>query len=293
MQTKVLENIALKRSVDQIYSLDSLLESELTYYMNEVSASHSQLLQSYNAENLHQMRVTLRRMVSLLHFFENELPQQEWKTARDLIKTLLKPTSKIRDFDVVNANYIVPAYRKNDGSFEFRGLLNQSHGKLLALHRQLTDELASFPYLRALKELKSWVQNHKWRSVSPDYQKIEGKAFRKQIEKKLNQRARKLAKNIAAAKKYDRKKLHRLRMDVKELRYMLDIFRMSIKRRKRQMKFLAKLQELLGDINDSYIAEGLIDEFESVPQLKQCKKYIHKKSKQRRANMLRKLQRNF
>ncbi len=294
MQEKVISNFAIKKKIDRIYSLDSLLESELSTCVKEISRNHGLVIDHYDAETLHQMRVTLRRMLSLLDFFQHELPKQEWKSVRKLLNALFKPTSKIRDFEVVNADYIVPAYSTYDTSFEFRNLLNQSHGKLLRLYRALVEELTSFTYLRHLKELESWVQNRKWQSTASDSDKLTGNAFRKLIEKNLNQRAAILRDNISAAKKYDRKQLHKLRMEVKKLRYVMDILGISIKHRKRQQKILKELQDLLGIINDSYIAEDIIEkEFAAATQIGHCKDFIHKKSKHRRTLKLDELQRNF
>ena len=294
MQDKVLKNFAIKKRIDQTYSLDSLLESELSSCVDEITVHHALLAQHYDAESLHQMRIILRRMISLLDFFHNELPRQEWISVRKLINGLFKPTSKIRDFEVINSDYIVPAYSKYDSSFEFRNLLNQSHGRLLRLYQTLASELTSFGYLRKLKELDNWVKNRKWQSASPNNQMFAGKAFRKLIEKNLNRRAKKLRKNIARAKKYDRKQLHRLRMDVKKLRYMMDILGISIKHRKKQQIVLKELQDLLGIINDSYIAEDIIEkDFESANEIDHCKKYIYKKSTRRRTLKLSELQRHF
>lgn len=294
MQEKVLNNFAIKKKIDRIYSLDSLLESELSACVKEISANHALLIQHYDAESLHQMRVTLRRMLSLLDFFRNELPQQEWESVRELINSLFKPTSKIRDFEVVNADYIVPAYREFETSFQFRNLLNQSHGKLLRLYKLLAEELTSFTYLRKLKELDNWVQNRKWQAESFDSEKVTGNAFRKLIEKNLNRRAKKLCDNIEMTKKYKRKQLHKLRIEVKKLRYMMDILGISIKHRKKQQKFLKELQDLLGIINDSYIAEDIIEkEFKAATEIGHCREFIHKKSKHRRTLKLGELQQNF
>ena len=294
MQEKVLEKFAVKKKIDRMYSLDSLLESELSYCVNEISANHALIIKHYDAENLHQMRVTLRRMISLLDFFQNELPQSEWKSVRKLIKSLFKPTSKIRDFDVVNSDYILPAYKKYESSFEFGNLLSQSHGKLLYLYQELVGELTSFNYLRLLKELDYWVKSRKWQIAPSSRKIITGSAFRKLIKKNLNRRAKELHKNITSIKKFDRKRLHQLRMEVKKLRYVMDILGISIKHRKRQQKFLRELQDLLGVINDSYIAEDIIvKEFETATQFDHCKKYIRKKSKHHRTLKLRKLQHKF
>ena len=293
MQEKVLSNFSIKKKIDRINSLDSLLESELSYCVNEITANHALLVKHYDAESLHQLRVTLRRMFSLLDFFQNELPQSEWKSARKLIKSLFNPTSKIRDFEVFNSSYIVPAYSKFD-SFEFRYLLNQSHSKLLHQYQELAEILASFEYLRTLKELDYWVKNCKWQDASSSRKIITGNSFRKLIKNKLNYRANKLEKSILSASEYERKQLHQLRMEVKKLRYVMDILGNSIKHKKRQQKVLKKLQDLLGIINDSYIAGDIIDkEFTTTVQLDRCKEYIHKKSKHRRSSKLSELQRNF
>ena len=55
--------------------------------------------------------------------------------------------------------------------------------------------------------------------------------------------------------------LHKLRVDTKELRYILDILGSYIKHGKQESKDLKKLQEILGKINDTYVAEKVIQKF--------------------------------
>ena len=96
---------------------------------------------------------------------------------------------------------------------------------------------------------------------------------------------------ITRVKKNNRKALHQLRMDVKELRYVLDILRFSLKHRKAQLNYLQELQELLGSINDTYVAEHIVDEFNAAKHSDQSKLYIHTKSKHLRKQRLKELKR--
>ena len=293
MQSKFVGKISLKKKIDQIYNLDRLIEAELSNSLNEILVSHSLLLQHYDAEGLHQLRVTLRRLFSFLRFFRKELPKHEWKKISGVVKKLIKPTSKVRDFDVFNSNYIEPAYQDNNTSFEFRNLLNQSHEELLSLHRQLSDDLSSAEYHHLLQQLKSWVRNQRWKKGSTDKNLIEQGPFREKIQKKLNQRLNNLFGKIKKVKKNDRKALHKLRIEVKELRYVLDVLHVAVKHKKRQLKYLKELQELLGKINDSYIAEQIVNDINISNNFERSKVYLQGQTKYQRECELQDLQRNF
>ena len=293
MKSKLLQKVSLKKKTDQIDSLDFLLSTELTNFLQKVMVNYSFLLQQYDVERLHQMRVNLRRINSLLGFFKNELPKQEWGDINEIIKSLIKPTAKIRDHDVVNSDFIAPAFRENDTSFEFRRLLDHSNGHLLYLHNQLSEEFSSFRYRKLIKKLEAWINNHQWQHNLPVERIVEGDAFHALIQKRLNQRMKQVNKKLKNVTKNNRKALHQLRMDVKELRYVLDILRYSLKQRKAQLNYLQELQELLGCINDTYVAEHIVDEFNAAKYSDQSKIYIHTKSKHQRKRRLKELKRKI
>ena len=260
------------RSKYRICKLDSLLKTELAYCINEIAVSDSLLMDHYDPDNLHQMRVTLRKMKSLLRFFKKEISYSNWKTANLMINNLIKPTSEARDFDVISNNYIFPACHENSTTQESQLLFNQSNEKLTNLHENAIKILSSTQYGQLLEKLHTWINDGKWQA-SPSFTNIKGKTLSTLIENRLNQRYKLLMRRIRKINQLDQQKLHKIRIKVKELRYLVDIFRFYIKKSKQHLSRLKKLQDNLGIINDTYIAELLLSDLNINPSSKN-KKHI-------------------
>ena len=135
--------IRLKKNASKIYNLDSLLNYELTLISNEIETYNDALLKQYETNSLHNLRVNLRKLLSFVHFFKKEIPLQEWNYVCKIIKKIIKPTSKVRDFDVFNEYLIVPAYNKNKKLTEYQNLYVISDKVLIKLHEDLINYLQS------------------------------------------------------------------------------------------------------------------------------------------------------
>ena len=282
-----------KEKIDQICNLDLLLESEFTYCTSDLLTNNSLLLEHYDPENLHQFRVTLRRLKSLLRFFKKEIPRREWKKANHIIELLIKPTSKVRDYDVFNANYIIPAFRENHASVERKNALNASNEKLTTLHEDTINTLSSKGYRQRIDELHNWATGHKWNSKSGSCKKLEKNKFRSLVEKRLNKKFNKLARRTLKLNHLDKKNLHKLRIEAKELRYLIDIFRLYVKKSKRHLNKLKNLQNNLGIVNDTYIAEQLMQELNAANYFNATSEYIKQQTYRQRAHCLESLNSQF
>lgn len=266
----------------QFCELDLLLNTKLSACINEISASHSLLMDHYESEDLHQTRVTLRKMRSLLRFFKNEISYNNWKMVNSMINNLIKPTSEVRDFDVISNNYIFPACHQNSATQESKILLDKSNKELTKLHENTIKTLSSIQYRNLLEDVHIWINDSKWQSSFP-LKNIKGKVLSTLIENRLNHRYKLLRQRIDKISRLERKKLHKIRIDVKELRYLVDIFRFYIKKSKRHLNRLENLQTNLGVINDTYIAELLMNDLDIKPSSKN-KKYIAAQISQQRSS---------
>lgn len=250
-------HIKVKNNI--ILDLNSLLKMELSNCLDEIKLNNFQLMDHYDPEILHNTRVSLRRIKSLLRFFKKEISSKNWKTATSMINKLISPTSEIRDFDVISSNYIFPACGEYKYLQESRILLNESNAKLIRLHKNIVNIVSSSQYLQLLKDLQFWASTSEWQTHS-SFVNVKGSSFGALIENKLNKKYKSIELRIHNITQFDQKSLHRIRIDVKELRYLIEFFKLNIKKSMRHLNKLKHLQDALGTINDTYIAEKLMRE---------------------------------
>ena len=269
----------LSMNHSQISGFDPALEFGFLYCGNQFLSSYTNLINQYNPENLHQLRVSLRRLLSYLQFFKEEIPPNDWKDIHQIVKKLLKPTASVRDLYVINTNYILPAYRHNKHSDEFSSLMRLANNELLELHQTVLNEVSSRDYQLLVGELNDWINSRINHSDEKLSKFTKNSPAEKRIEKKLNKRYKYIMREIKQILKLDRKRLHKLRVNIKELRYVSEIFYQKNKSSKKRLKVLKKLQGLLGDINDSYVAERKL---KSMNQYEAPRRYIKKQIKLQR-----------
>ncbi len=261
-------------SIDKTTALDDLIENVFFNCFKQCIDNYFSLLQHYDAENLHLMRIGLRRLKSFIWFFKKELSTNERIKINKIIKQLIKPTSKVRDYDVVYSEYILPAFHKNENLEEFKSLLEHSDEERISLHKSALNDLSSMHYQNLVQQLRNWIGNKQWKIDSYAYKNIKGKALKKIIGKKIQRRRKKIMRSKKHVSVYTQNELHKLRINIKELRYVIDILGFCVKRKKQELKLLKKLQDILGKINDTYVAERIMRDLNSSKDIGATRSYI-------------------
>ncbi len=261
-------------SIDKTTALDDLIENVFFNCFKQYLDNYFSLLLLYDAENLHHMRIGLRRLKSFIWLFKKELSRNERIKINKIIKQLIKPTSKVRDYDVVNSDYILPAFYKNQNLKEFKSLLKHSNEERISLHKSALNDLSSMRYQNLVQQLRNWIENKQWKIDSYAYKDLKRKALKKLIGKKIQRRHRNIMRSKKHVSDYSENELHKLRVNIKELRYVIDIFGFCIKRKKQELKILKKLQDILGKINDTYVAERVMRDLNSSKDIGATRSYI-------------------
>jgi len=268
-------------------SLGELLDNIFQSCSNRVLSSYYLLENHYDAENLHQLRVSLRRFNSFINFFKYEINNSERIVAKNLIENLLEPTSKVRDFDVINENYLLPSFKNNSGENEFIKLENHSKQEQTKLHEKTLEELTSSSYLEILEDLQNWTENKKWgNKLSVEQNKTLKKSPEKLVKKKLKKHHKKIMKNKEDVLIFSQKELHKLRVDIKELRYVIDDLGIFIKDKKDELELLKNLQDILGKINDTYVAQTIINHLGKTIEIGIARSYIEDQAENSRNKFL-------
>ena len=264
-----------------------LLDNIFISTSNRIFNYYSLLDDRYDNESLHQYRVSIRRFKSFINFFKNEINSNERISINDIIKMLLKPTSKSRDFDVVKEEYIFPSCDKHPDDNDFRALKNRSEKTQTELHDNTLDQLSSGNYLNLLNELQNWVDSKKWakKLTHAQYNTL-NKNPEKLIKKKIKKRYHNILKDKKDVLTYTQKELHKLRINIKELRYIIDDLGFLVKHKKYELEHLKNLQNILGKINDTYVAERVINDLSKNIEIGTSRPYIQDQSEDLRNTYL-------
>ena len=231
--------------------MKELLEIDKKIFLKKfkkIIVRFSDILQDYirntNDENIHDIRVTIRRLEAAHEVLPKSVRKSEkMKNYVKQAKLLFKLNAKIRDYDII---YAKMESKYKDQTYDLVTFLKNS--RIEKIHS--ANEVA----LKILNESTPKISNNmiKKSKLNKRYFKVLGK-----IE--LN-----IQKNTIIALGDERKidELHRLRKDFKKLRYSLELA--SNKGKTVQiLKDLKNIQEMLGDIHDSDI---IIDHIRSIEQ---------------------------
>jgi inorganic triphosphatase YgiF len=229
--------------------------------LNHLQANQRGVLRGADPEYLHQARVALRRLRSVLGAFAALLPPEMVEPRIKSVRRLTRALGPARDWDVFAGETLAPVMRQFPGH---RGLmaLERACTRLRdAASRSTRRALASRREQALLLELGGWLAAEPWLAAGS------GKAQRAwqapvrdhatELLEQYHRRALKRGRGIGSA---SLPRLHRLRIAVKTLRYAAGFFGPLFVRARAKPMLVAlnELQDLLGAINDCASAPALI-----------------------------------
>jgi CHAD domain-containing protein len=223
------------------HSIAKLLE-RLAYQVG-VTAHHS------GADNIHDLRVAVRRFEQSLIIFRRALPAREVKRVRRKLKVLMGYAGAVRDCDVA-----------------LKILAKCQEPGVAGVKERLTEERkAELPVLAAA--LRRWGARRtssKWRAALLPVGAHDG----------FHHHLPKLAKKFlaqgdeAARPKTSAETLHAFRIEGKKFRYTLELLAPVYGAPAQQwMEKLKPLQSVLGDIHDARMAREVAARFGATPEV--------------------------
>ncbi len=195
-------------------------------------------------EALHQTRVAMRRLRSALSLFRPAISDEEFGTIRDELRWFTGQLGDARNLDV---------YLQRD-------LPNEERHRLEMKRKEAYDEVIaamdSQRLRRLMIDLVAWTALGEWRR-----QGMAGSP----LEPFINSRIHRLWTKVKHAKKLqkaDDEERHRLRIQIKKLRYALEFAEALHAHVAEDQKTFGKavqdLQESLGHLNDAVVARTLV-----------------------------------
>lgn len=197
-----------------------------------------------NASALHQARVAMRRLRSALTLFRPVLVDADFPRLRSELRWFTDQLGDARNLDVILAT------RPTEGVQPDPALRRQLRRQRKEAYQRVQRALAERRLPALILDLVAWSEAGDWRSEEPARQPI-GDFAEARLDRAWK-RVRRQGKGLGALSVEDR---HRLRIEMKKLRYATEFFaslapRKARSRQKLFMGHLRELQELLGDLND-------------------------------------------
>ncbi len=196
---------------------------------------------SDNEEDLHQFRVNIRRIRSLLYSFREIFSKEIYQKLSSSLKSIAQKTNQKRDIDV----FIISLKKEKEFYKEFYEYLKneQTHQKNEIELFIMSDKFKNilFDLETVLKDSDGFYTNI--------YAYLPAKIFVKKSFKKLHKKIQKSLLELTSSKPIE--EYHKVRIKIKKLRYLVETFSYFIKE-KSVKQTLKTLQESFGNLNDTH-----------------------------------------
>ncbi|HEY3797497.1 MAG TPA: CHAD domain-containing protein [Caulobacteraceae bacterium] len=230
--------------------------------LRQVAANAERLRHRASPEVIHQMRVGLRRLRSLLTTFRKVVADARLPAIKAELKWLTGELDAARNLDVLlQGDYRAAVAQKDDAS-GLKGLGARLRGSRRLAYARAASAAESDRFRRLMVDLLVWIEAGPWTlaesAAKSRHQPVEALAV-----KELDRRRRKILRRGHDLAALDPEHRHKLRIEAKKLRYSADVFVGLFDRPKRATAFLAALKEVqdaLGALNDIVVGEKLAHE---------------------------------
>jgi len=222
------------------------------------------IMQRGDPDGLHQMRVALRRLRAAISLFSEMLTDAQTETLKSDLKWLAAELGPARELDIFFKRVVKPVVdgKPNGAGVAVlsRDLRQRREDAIIRAHAAAD----SARFRKLVLDTAAWIEAGDWIN-NPDISacKLREQSIIDVAEKELHRRWKKLLKRGKRLDEFDAQRRHRLRIQGKKLRYAAEFFATAFSGKKslrRQRKFVAsleRLQDALGDLNDIVVHEKL------------------------------------
>lgn len=250
---------AIARSASLDDAVAAMLSEALRHYLDNLPAA----MDGRDAEGIHQTRVALRRLRSILKVLAGATGSGVAEGFAEDAKWLAGEQGDARGWDVFLAETVPPVERAcadRPGFDVVRALVKPLHAEGYARAR------AAFGDARALRlplALARWIEARGWReNAAPETLAVLAEPVSGLARDVLDRQFRKVLKRGRRFARLDAEGRHEVRLAVKKLRYLSDFLLPLCAREKKAAAFakgLSRLQDGLGRYNDIATTDQLLE----------------------------------
>jgi triphosphatase len=215
------------------------------------------------AEGVHQMRVAVRRLRSLLSALKRLLPDDERSAVGKAMSQLAAPLGPARNLDVFATELLAPLRVEHPAEPGWDVLAKETERARADAHDRVDQEILSPRHAAAVLQLLRWFESRGWRQpCAPERAEGLTAPIGTTAPGILDRRRRAVRKRSRGFDSLPSSERHRLRIAVKKLRYTVELLGGAYDQRdlRRYNRRLKRVQEDLGRANDLRVAYGLVIE---------------------------------
>jgi inorganic triphosphatase YgiF len=243
-------------------TLDDALAAILASCIEQIAANEPAARAGADPEGVHQMRVGVRRLRSALALFRPLLPLAESEPLRAELRWLGDALGGARDLDVFLDETLAPLLAHALQEPALKRLRDAAREMREEQYAALRAALDSPRFPRLVLALGRLAAARGWRETATGTRAEQlaapARALASELLSRRDARVRRLGSRLDTLTVQEK---HRLRIQVKKLRYAAEFFRglYPQKRSQRAIRRLARLQDVLGHLNDRASADVLLD----------------------------------
>lgn len=210
-------------------------------------------METNDPESVHQFRVALRRLRSVLRLYKPNLPTKQYTKFKNSLKWISERSGAVRDWDVFIEQRLNPVRNHYPDLSSLDALADQAVVRRRHAQSSFTRALRSTRYARFLIDFQEWLHERQWRDqpVTEESAALFSplRDFADAKLHTLQAKVHKKGRNIRQLSDQDR---HKLRIAIKKLRYACEFLRSLYGKKTfdKRLKRLKRLQDNLGELND-------------------------------------------
>lgn len=242
-------------------TVDEAIGALVTSCITQFVANWPALEAGNGPEPVHQMRVAMRRLRSLLGLFQREFPCPEFGAFRDEAKRIATAMGEARNWDVFSGLVHDGPLALLPGEQGFDLLLAAAGRRREAGYATVRALLADAATTRFVLAMQGFVARCGWRNALPgaDLPRLGGPAaaFAADCLDRLHRRVRRRSRKLLRLPPSER---HEVRIALKKLRYAADAFANLFGEPsgvRPYTRAVAELQDALGSFNDMHMTLDL------------------------------------
>ncbi len=213
-------------------------------------------------EGVHQLRVSLRRMRSVLTVFRSIVPAAKVAWAREELRWLAGELGPARDWDVFAGEILAPVAGPGIDTEGLKALIKEADKQRIAGYKRVREALASPRYAKFLLGMSHLVETHGWMPVNAAADHPLNRPLSEIADGILSSAYKKVSRKGKDLAKLDIPARHEVRIELKKFRYTVD-FLQGIFPAAAVSPFtsaLSSMQDKFGHLNDVAVAEHLLGE---------------------------------
>jgi inorganic triphosphatase YgiF len=225
------------------------------------TANQEGALLSNEPENIHQIRVALRRLRSLLPQFKSVIPRESYADIVDELKWLANALGPVRNWDVFVTQTLPPILKQFPGDQGLKDVYHEASKAQAAARNDAHLALRSHRYDRMLLSLGTWLMADGWHiHVSSEQKQWLEAPVHELAQRVLTSCHKTVHLHGQALLSMPAEERHEVRIAVKKLRYATEFFASLFPGKATQsyIESLALLQDELGVLNDAATTELLL-----------------------------------